>query len=317
MCRVSRLQSFAAARRSSRDGAASVRRALRYRFISKLPGCAGVLIASVILHGCGSDSSVAESKKFDPAEAPANLTLVHAKRSIQRWARWYWSDGASDHHYLAPQFEAKELHFVAYYPSTNKKVKYLTCRYENYEPVIGTYTTMSNGAHKGQAAYWTRVAPIENERCKDNFQLPSPNEVSAKEVAAAFLRWKNSTIEEREAFIAEQSRVPFSVIDSYVHAKTKPVLPEEVRRFRVVAEAAVREKRFGDAATAYENGLEIAPWWAQGHFDAALILAEIYYYKDAVDHMRQYLQLSPDAKDARAVQDKIYEWEDAYKNAGE
>jgi tetratricopeptide (TPR) repeat protein len=285
----------------------------RGRLTALLPLCAALSVAALVLQGCAGGGGP-ESKKFDAAEAPS-MSLAQAKQTIQRWSRWYWSDAAADHHYIAPQFEPKQLVLMAYYPTTNKKRKFPMCDYENFEPVLGTYQNLSAGAHKGSAAHWTKIAPDGAEHCKTTYQIPTPTEEAAKEVAAAIQRWKNSTFEERQAFTAQESRVPSSMIESYANARIKPVLPEQVRRFRVVAELAVREKRFADAATAYEKGLELAPWWAQGHFDAALILAEIYYYKDAINHMRQYLALSPDAKDARAVQDKIYEWEDSFNSA--
>jgi hypothetical protein len=46
----------------------------------------------------------------------------------------------------------------------------------------------------------------------------------------------------------------------YRASATKPVLPEEARRFKVQAEAAVREKRFDDAADLYGEALDVAPW---------------------------------------------------------
>jgi tetratricopeptide (TPR) repeat protein len=96
---------------------------------------------------------------------------------------------------------------------------------------------------------------------------------------------------------------------SYRDATVKPVPGEDVRRYRVQAEAAVREKRFQDAATLYGRALYLAPWWPEGHFNAALILSELGQYDRAINHMKKYLALVPGAPDARAAQDKIYAWE--------
>jgi tetratricopeptide (TPR) repeat protein len=90
----------------------------------------------------------------------------------------------------------------------------------------------------------------------------------------------------------------------------KPQLPEEARRFRVRAESAVSEKRFDDAADRYEEALKVAPWWPEGRFNRALVLAETERYTEAVREMNKYLALVPDAPNARAARDKIYEWED-------
>lgn len=94
----------------------------------------------------------------------------------------------------------------------------------------------------------------------------------------------------------------------YREAETKPELPESAREFKVRAESAVKEKRFLDAVEAYDQALQIAPWWPQGHFNAALILAELKVYGLAVDEMQRYLLLAPDAANARQAQDKIYDW---------
>ena len=96
----------------------------------------------------------------------------------------------------------------------------------------------------------------------------------------------------------------------YRAANPKPVLPEEARRFKVQAELAMREKRFTDAWARYQDALDVVPWWPDGYFNSALIQAELRQYREAIQSMNRYLQLEPDAPNARAAQDKIYEWED-------
>jgi len=90
----------------------------------------------------------------------------------------------------------------------------------------------------------------------------------------------------------------------------RPEFPEDARRFRVQAESAVRDKRFGDAAQRYAEALKVAPWWPEGHFNRALVLAEANHHGEAIREMKRYLMLVPEAPNARAAQDKIYEWED-------
>jgi len=93
----------------------------------------------------------------------------------------------------------------------------------------------------------------------------------------------------------------------------KPPVSEEVRRRRLLAESAVSEKRFGEAVEQYEAGLEINPTWPEGHFNAALLCAELGYYSDAIHHMRAYLELTPDAPDAPAARDQIVIWQEKLK----
>jgi tetratricopeptide (TPR) repeat protein len=89
----------------------------------------------------------------------------------------------------------------------------------------------------------------------------------------------------------------------------RPELPEEARRFGVQATTAAERKSYDEAIALFSNGLEAAPWWAEGHFNRALLLANQNRYQEAVTSMKQFLVLAPNAPDARAAQDKIYEWE--------
>jgi tetratricopeptide (TPR) repeat protein len=95
----------------------------------------------------------------------------------------------------------------------------------------------------------------------------------------------------------------------YRSAAVKPELPEDARRYKVQAEAMVRQKDFERARNLYQQALEIAPWWPDGHFNLALQLAEARDFAAAITEMKRYLALAPDAPDARAAQDKVYEWE--------
>ncbi|MBI3777669.1 MAG: ankyrin repeat domain-containing protein [Gammaproteobacteria bacterium] len=98
-------------------------------------------------------------------------------------------------------------------------------------------------------------------------------------------------------------------VQMYRTASTKPVFPEEARKYKVQAEAAVRDRQFKQAADAYRKALDVAPWWPEGYFNRALVLSEIGDYKAAVREMKRYLILVPNAANARAAQDKIYDWE--------
>jgi len=103
---------------------------------------------------------------------------------------------------------------------------------------------------------------------------------------------------------------PFQdVAAQYRAANPKPKLPEEAYKFKVQAEFAIQEKQFDKAAGLYGKALEVAPWWPEGHFNRALILGETKKYRKAMSEMKRYLLLVPDAPDARAAQNMIYQWE--------
>lgn len=112
----------------------------------------------------------------------------------------------------------------------------------------------------------------------------------------------------------ELSDEAFAAIAERYRAE-KPAFPEEARRFRVQAEAAVSEKLFGEAADKYEAALRAAPWWPEGRFNRALVLGELERHGEAIKEMKRYLALAPEAANARAAQDKIYAWEAAAERA--
>ena len=127
---------------------------------------------------------------------------------------------------------------------------------------------------------------------------------SAMNIANALAVIKSApTPKEQQAAFDEQAK-------SYRDAPVKPVPGEDLRRYRVQADAAAKDGRFQDAANFYAKALYIAPWWPDGQFNAGLILGDyLHQYDKAIDHMTKYLELVPNAADARAAQDKIYVWE--------
>ena len=270
---------------------------------------ASLLAVAVTLAGCETiDSST--GMKFVAAESQPEMSLAAAKRTIQRESRWYNNDGAVDHGQSGVNFEPTGWSVSYFNPSNGKRSGSTPCLYEKYDPYIKKLEEAAYGPNKHGTVYV--VQPADASPCGGpKFQLLT--EARAKNVAAAMLRWQKASPEERAGALAQEVSVTPAMVDSYARARTTQAIPEDVRRFKVAAEVAVREKRFVDAVTAYEDALDIAPWWGQGHFNAALVLAEIHNFRDAVNHMRLYLALTPGANDARQVQDKIYEWEDRLK----
>lgn len=109
---------------------------------------------------------------------------------------------------------------------------------------------------------------------------------------------------------ADSANDPFQeIVAKYQAAKPKPSLPEEARKYKVQAEFLVQEKQTEKAVALYGKALDIAPWWPEGHFKLALLLGETKKYRDAMREMNRYLQLEPAGADARAAQDKLYQWE--------
>jgi tetratricopeptide (TPR) repeat protein len=99
------------------------------------------------------------------------------------------------------------------------------------------------------------------------------------------------------------------VVEAYHAAVPRPQLPEHLRAKRIEAETDVRQGRLREAAEGFGAVLDAAPWWPQGRFNRALILAELGRHAEAIEEMKRYLALVPDTANARQAQDKVYEWE--------
>jgi tetratricopeptide (TPR) repeat protein len=94
---------------------------------------------------------------------------------------------------------------------------------------------------------------------------------------------------------------------------SRPKPPEGWERYRILAEQRIREKEFVAALENYEAGLESFPTWPEGWFNAALLYAELGEYGYAANRMRRYLELTPDAPDAKAAREKVIIWDEKAK----
>ena len=256
-----------------------------------------MLALGIIFSGC---ASLAPPVQPDPQMA-ASMTLGEAKAIIERGYRWYTADGATDHSQIGVKFTPERMVLLNYW--TDKTKHYVEC--PSFDVIDPSYVAegtcyMTLGAHKGN----NECTEIDVGICT----VAVPMEM-AKPVAAALLRWKNSTLVERKAYLEGGQQRFAPIAKQYRATHPPPIIPEAVRRFRIIAESAVRDNRLSDAANAYLDGLQVAPWWPDGQYNAALILAQLHYYDDAIEHMQHYLALTTQAPDARAAQDLIYQWQ--------
>ena len=132
----------------------------------------------------------------------------------------------------------------------------------------------------------------------------TPLNVDLSPVADAIQALRQRSLEERADEAALDAR-----IESYRNARNRPSVPESARRSRIQAEDAVQQKDYLAAADLYRDALNAAPWWAEGYYNRAAILAEIGDYGAAIREMKRYLLLEPNAPEARELQDRIYQWE--------
>jgi tetratricopeptide (TPR) repeat protein len=106
-----------------------------------------------------------------------------------------------------------------------------------------------------------------------------------------------------------------SVIARYKELVTKPPISEEQRKYIVQANAAAQKKDYNQAIAYYQQLLQVSETsYPEAYFNLALLYGQEILFDYAVLNMKKYLLLKPDATDARAAQDKIYEWEATIAN---
>ena len=99
----------------------------------------------------------------------------------------------------------------------------------------------------------------------------------------------------------------------WIAATSKPEMSDDARTQKVMAEDAFKQKDFPGALTHYLAALNKHSMWPEGHYNAAMLAAEAEDYELAAHHMRRYLVLAPDAKDAQASKDKFLLWQQKAK----
>jgi tetratricopeptide (TPR) repeat protein len=100
------------------------------------------------------------------------------------------------------------------------------------------------------------------------------------------------------------------IAKDYNSLAVKPAVTEEQRRYIVQANAMSKEKDYSNAIQLYGKVIAIHPTaYPAAYYNLALISALEENFIYAIVNMKKYLLLVPGAEDARAAQDKIYEWE--------
>jgi len=134
------------------------------------------------------------------------------------------------------------------------------------------------------------------------------DEAAAREFADAFNRLLYA------AYWKEEEEMEFhAAAKAWRENAQKPPLSEEANRHRVLAENAIQERNLPSAVEHYQTAVEVQPMWPAGWFNLAMIQAEQNNYGDAAYCMRHYLELMPDAPDAKDARDQVIIWEDKAK----
>jgi len=111
--------------------------------------------------------------------------------------------------------------------------------------------------------------------------------------------------------IVEKNLASFQKIATdYKALSEKPTITEEQRKYIVQANSKNEKKEYNEALELYKKAIDVnLTAYPSAYNNMALIAAQIQDYWYAILNMKKYLMLVPEAEDARAAQDKIYEWE--------
>lgn len=94
------------------------------------------------------------------------------------------------------------------------------------------------------------------------------------------------------------------------HPESRPPEPPGLDRERILAENSYRERDLFGALEHFEAGLKLHPAWQEGWFNAALLYEALGEYEYAASRMRHYLELAPNAPDARDARAKLVVWQE-------
>jgi tetratricopeptide (TPR) repeat protein len=100
------------------------------------------------------------------------------------------------------------------------------------------------------------------------------------------------------------------IAGKYRELEVKPIVSEEQRKYIVQANSFNEQKAYNIAIDLYMKATEIDQTsYPAAYYNLALLSINVNQFYGAIFYMKKYLMLVPDAEDARAAQDKIYEWE--------
>ncbi len=93
-----------------------------------------------------------------------------------------------------------------------------------------------------------------------------------------------------------------------VNARIAELLKEKIEVYDKLTKTG-QEKNYMKAIELYKKAIAIDQIaYPAGYSNVALLFAQINNFNAAINNMKKYLLLEPEASDARSAQDKIYEW---------
>ncbi len=93
----------------------------------------------------------------------------------------------------------------------------------------------------------------------------------------------------------------------------KPPFPAEAKRHAIRGQTFLKiaedKEGYQKALPEFQKAIQLAPWFASGYFNLALVQEKVEDYGGAIGNLKLYLIANPGARDAGAVEKKIIELE--------
>ncbi|HEY3644980.1 MAG TPA: hypothetical protein VGM16_06535, partial [Gammaproteobacteria bacterium] len=111
-----------------------------------------------------------------------------------------------------------------------------------------------------------------------------------------------------DAELATRYQKFLDLCGTYLNDKPPAPVPEEARQHALLSQDAASRNDTQKALEESDKTIDAAPCWAQGRYQGALLEAQVGYYPVAVQNMKKYLLLDPEALNAQAARDQILIW---------
>lgn len=121
---------------------------------------------------------------------------------------------------------------------------------------------------------------------------------------------------EKTLIPADLAAIKKKIFDCYRALPVKPPMPEEARRLIVQAETMALENDSERAIALLQEAIRKTPWLPTPRYNLAMAHAMNKDYSSAIESMNAYLELAPEAADARKARDLVYQWEAARDKEG-
>lgn len=171
---------------------------------------------------------------------------------------------------------------------------------------IGTSYSPSPNAYTEAA--W-RISYHNFQDGHDYFWLWSGwSQTDAQQMADALRVLVLDARQQIDRMLATRYQKFLELCSTYIDSKTSAPVPEEARQHQLLSQDAASRNDTDKALDESDKMVDAAPCWAQARYQAAQLEAQVGYYPVAVQNLKKYLLLEPDASNAQAVKDQILIW---------